>query len=142
MNISCSICLDFFNSRSDISTTPCGHVFHTKCIEKWFENGENICSQCRKPCTQTIRLYFSENESNFQEEFLEMLDKLEMENLKFQKEAQEAKIEKEELAKQLEDLMSNESSLRKRIHQLDAEVNSLLREERKKMKLKTTTTSK
>ena len=79
MNISCSICLDFFNSRSDISTTPCGHVFHTKCIEKWFENGENICSQCRKPCTQTIRVYFSENESNFQEEYLEMLDKLEME---------------------------------------------------------------
>ena len=119
MNISCSICLDFFNSRSDISTTPCGHVFHTKCIEKWLENGENICSQCRKPCTQTIRLYFFENESNFQEEFLEMLDKLEMENLKFQKEAQEAKIEKEELSKQLEDLMSNESSLRKRIHQLE-----------------------
>ena len=55
MNISCSICLHFFNSRSDISTTPCGHVFHTKCIEKWFENGENICSQCRKPSTQTIR---------------------------------------------------------------------------------------
>ena len=65
MNSSCSTCLESFNLRSDVSTTPCGHVFHTDCIEKWLQSGKNQCPQCRKPCEQNrlIKLYFSESES-------------------------------------------------------------------------------
>ena len=48
MNIACSTCLESFTSISDISTTSCGHVFHTNCIKKWMENGSNQCPQCRK----------------------------------------------------------------------------------------------
>ena len=64
MNSACSTCLESFTSRSDISTTPCGHVFHTHCIEEWLENGQNHCPQCRKDCThnQIIKLYFYESE--------------------------------------------------------------------------------
>ena len=65
MNISCSTCLESFTSKSDISTTPCGHVYHTNCIEEWLENGQTGCPQCRKKCIsgEIIKLYFSEIES-------------------------------------------------------------------------------
>ena len=65
MNSACSTCFETFTSISDISTTPCGHVFHTYCIEKWLKNGRNFCPQCRKVCKtdQIIKLYFSEGDS-------------------------------------------------------------------------------
>ena len=70
MNSACSTCLESFTSRSEISSTPCGHVFHTKCIKKWLNpfNGHNNCSQCRKPCNinQITKLYFSESQSENQ----------------------------------------------------------------------------
>ena len=65
MNTACSTCLEAFSSRTDISATNCGHVFHTRCIEKWIKSGQNTCSQCRKPCSERliIKLYFSESAS-------------------------------------------------------------------------------
>ena len=61
MNSACSCCLETFPASGDISTTPCGHVFHTKCITKWLENKQN-CAQCQNSCNpnQIIKLYFSE----------------------------------------------------------------------------------
>ena len=60
MEVECSTCLESFTSKCDISTTPCGHVFHTECMRKWLIN-EKSCPQCRKPCTekQMIKIYFS-----------------------------------------------------------------------------------
>ena len=65
MNFTCSTCIESFSSKSDISTTPCGHVFHTKCIKAWISNGRNNCPQCRQDCDlgQIIKLYFSEGAS-------------------------------------------------------------------------------
>lgn len=91
MNISCSICLESFTQRSDISTTLCGHVFHTNCIQRWLQNGRKICSQCRKGCKQTIKLYFSENESDLQDH--NALIAVEKENLKLHKENLELRTE-------------------------------------------------
>jgi len=58
--------LESFTSKCDVSTTTCGHVFHTNCIEKWLINGQNNCPQCRKNCpqNQTIKLYFSQIGTN------------------------------------------------------------------------------
>ena len=60
MRMECSICLD--SLKSEVSTFPCGHIFHTDCIEKWLENGKNNCVQCRKiyDQTQVIKLYLPE----------------------------------------------------------------------------------
>ena len=84
MIAACSICLDSFSSRGNISSTPCGHVFHTRCISKWLENGNDKCSECRKSCTenQIIKLYFSENESD-----MDLINELQEENLRLQEEA-------------------------------------------------------
>ena len=69
MNIACSTCLESFTSGCDISTTPCGHVFHTGCITRWLDGNSN-CSQCRKDCeiSQIIKLYFSESQSAHEEQ--------------------------------------------------------------------------
>ena len=62
MNIACSTCLESFTEKCEVSSTPCGHVFHTKCIESWFRKDKNTCPQCRKWCTigQLIKIYFAE----------------------------------------------------------------------------------
>ena len=88
MNIACSTCLESFTSGCDISTTPCGHVFHTGCIARWL-NENNNCSQCRKGCEigQIIKLYFSESQSAIEEQIT--INDLEQTSLKMEKESQE-----------------------------------------------------
>ena len=47
---SCSICLEqFIIEKSEISITPCEHIFHMACIHKWIEsNGSNpYCPNCK-----------------------------------------------------------------------------------------------
>lgn len=86
MNEACSICLESFTLTSDIYTTPCGHVFHYECIQKWLESGNQHCSQCRQNCTidKIVKLYFSENGSALENNNL--CTQLESENLKLQQE--------------------------------------------------------
>ena len=57
-----------FTLQCDISTTPCGHVFHTGCIE-WL-NEKTDCFQCRKACEigQIIKLCFTESQSAIEEQ--------------------------------------------------------------------------
>ena len=46
----CSICLEqFIKEKSEISITPCEHIFHMDCIIKWIEsNGSNpYCPNCK-----------------------------------------------------------------------------------------------
>ena len=83
MNIACSTCLESFTSGCDISTTPCGHVFHTGCITRWLDGNSN-CSQCRKDCeiSQIIKLYFSESQSALEEQIT--VDELEDQRLQME----------------------------------------------------------
>ena len=69
VNFACPTCFESFKASSNISSTPCGHVFHTDCISKWLQNGENnSCSQCRKHCeAQDLnKLYLSEFDSGME----------------------------------------------------------------------------
>ena len=61
-SISCSTCLECFFPSSDVSTTPCGHLFHTKCIKRWFQaNDTNTCPHCRNDVNSGLihKVYFS-----------------------------------------------------------------------------------
>ena len=62
MHVNCSTCLELLTPSADLSSSPCGHVFHTACILQWFETGKNNCPQCRTRCreNQLRRLYFTE----------------------------------------------------------------------------------
>ena len=68
INITCSTCLESFTSGCDISTTPCGHVFHTGCIE--WSNETTDCYHCQKACEigQIIKLCFTESLSAIEEQ--------------------------------------------------------------------------
>lgn len=42
----CVICLEDFDSRAEVSTTPCSHSFHSQCITQWLEKS-HLCPICR-----------------------------------------------------------------------------------------------
>ena len=42
----CSICLENIRPLYSLSVR-CGHVFHSKCINKWIIHGGNSCPMCR-----------------------------------------------------------------------------------------------
>ena len=115
MNIACSTCLGSLTSRSDVSTIPCGHVFHTNCIEKWLKNGHNNCSQCRKDFRngEIIKLYFSESQSenDLVNELEEAKLEAKEESLKFQKENSTLKEENQRLSRHLNSLLSNSKTI-------------------------------
>ena len=69
MAIGCSTCMDSFTARCDVSITPCGHSFHTRCITNWLERGQSNCPQCRSSCQvhQIKKIYFSQTENEVEE---------------------------------------------------------------------------
>ena len=129
MNYACSTCLGSFTPISDVSSTPCGHVFHTECIEKWLNNGSNNCSQCRRNFQrrEIIKLYFStsQSENNLILELEEAKNEAEERSLKFQK--QNSDLRKENL-----DVYKENSDLRKENFDVHKD-NSDLREENLKL---------
>ena len=62
MFFSCSVCTEVLTSNCEITSTYCGHVFHTNCITKWIAQKQN-CPQCRTRCTDNgiHRIYLSES---------------------------------------------------------------------------------
>ena len=62
MNVNCSTCLELLTPSDDLSSAPCGHIFHSCCILQWLETGKSSCPQCRSKCyeKQLRRVYFTE----------------------------------------------------------------------------------
>jgi len=62
MNVNCSTCLELLTASSDVSSAPCGHIFHSHCIIQWLETGKSNCPQCRAKCyeKQLRRIFFTE----------------------------------------------------------------------------------
>ena len=62
MFFGCSVCTEVLTSDCEITSTYCGHVFHTNCIMKWIGREQN-CPQCRTGCTdkRVHRIYLSES---------------------------------------------------------------------------------
>jgi TRAF-interacting protein len=62
MNVNCSTCLELLTPSADLSSAPCGHIFHSLCIIQWFETGKSSCPQCRARCfeKQLRRVFFTE----------------------------------------------------------------------------------
>jgi hypothetical protein len=49
----CSICLDTIKQGEFEKTLVCKHVFHKKCIDRWFKKDNDSCPMCR---LQVIKL--------------------------------------------------------------------------------------
>lgn len=44
---SCAVCLTEFRPRMHVRRLPCGHLFCSKCIQKWVLNHHAVCPSCR-----------------------------------------------------------------------------------------------
>ena len=115
MNVACSTCLDSLTLESSISATPCGHVFHTDCLTKWIESGQNICSHCRAEFQKKniVKLFFSQNELGLEQN--EILDDISEENQKLLQQANEAKSRELEASQKVEKIQSENIELKKLI---------------------------
>lgn len=47
LDTQCPICIDSFCCGEYQRTLECNHVFHKKCIDKWFKKDKNECPMCR-----------------------------------------------------------------------------------------------
>ena len=130
-SIYCSICLESFTSISDISTTPCGHVFHTGCITKWLNKNSN-CSHCRKPCKiqQIIKLYFSESPIVLEENIT--LNDLEQKRLKLEHEKLLMKKDWSKIEWNLKGLLNNANKqiedLEKKVSEANGQIKDIEKE--------------
>lgn len=74
----CAVCLEEV-TRSDTKRLKCRHVFHSKCIMKWFE--ESIeCPHCRMEQDDDPIVIFKQNvEENIREKYRDAIRTLELE---------------------------------------------------------------
>lgn len=49
----CTICLDGLSTSQPVTELPCKHMFHTACINTWFER-QNFCCVCKHNYSVTI----------------------------------------------------------------------------------------
>ena len=52
----CIVCQHPYKTNQIIRVLPCTHTFHTKCIDKWFMNGNISCPICAKELFDTTKL--------------------------------------------------------------------------------------
>ena len=44
----CAICLAEWKLRESVTTLPCGHEFHHRCVVKWLTKNQAKCPVCRR----------------------------------------------------------------------------------------------
>jgi len=61
---SCGICHEDIDAKTGVLKTSCAHVFHPKCLWKWYSTNEaNTCPMCRTPATEWEALTRTEEEA-------------------------------------------------------------------------------
>lgn len=44
----CMVCLEDFGEGDDVTTLPCLHIYHEKCVDRWLHT-DNSCPVCKHP---------------------------------------------------------------------------------------------
>ena len=55
----CSICCDV--ESGSVGKLPCGHTFHSDCINKWLIGFQETCPYCRKELNLNLRVKYKKN---------------------------------------------------------------------------------
>ena len=73
--VECSICMEDVISRQEMKTLPCGHKFHSGCMDKWSNSSQNnshLCPLCRQQWREYVpKLHSSDVEPIPMDEFEE-----------------------------------------------------------------------
>ncbi|TRY72282.1 hypothetical protein TCAL_08591, partial [Tigriopus californicus] len=113
--------------KLDVSTAPCGHVFHTACLSQWVHHHHH-CPQCRHPTSVTsmIKLYLSEEQEvktprgGLNSKLVEGAASLEQTTQgEYHTEAEDHKVIQDVLQCQLEDLESHLQRARKSLNLME-----------------------
>lgn len=68
------------NTKRNDKKLTCGHIFHSKCIIKWFETSIE-CPSCRMECDDDPVVIFRKNvEENLRLKYKDAIKSLEREN--------------------------------------------------------------
>ena len=140
MRVQCSTCLELLTPGDDLTSTPCGHVFHMTCVVQWFENKKN-CPQCRQSANErTLRkIYLAETDGDPEQDVDSLQNSLDSAQFQLRcKETERSKFAErnkeleEVLKKQKEEVKALDSSRRKAKEQAEAlkTQNRVLQEER------------
>jgi len=117
MRLHCPTCYESISASESLRSLPCGHVFHSICVLKWFKSKKN-CPQCRHPA----------NEENARKIFLSEMDdddtvnpddlRNSLDNLQVQ--ARLSNLEHENLKTKFKEIESNNIKLKEAIKIADA----------------------
>jgi len=115
MRVQCSTCLELLTPEDDLTSTPCGHVFHLACVVQWFETKKN-CPQCRHSANErTLRkIFLAETDGATQQDPDDLQNQLD--NAQFQlrlKEAEKSKLS--DRNKEVENLLRQQKDEIKKI---------------------------
>ncbi|CAK9091654.1 unnamed protein product [Durusdinium trenchii] len=50
----CQICLEDFAENEELRKLPCGHSFHSKCVDEWLTEKSCSCPICRADCADHV----------------------------------------------------------------------------------------
>jgi len=77
MLVSCTICSELLLPSDLISSTPCGHIFHVSCLNRWI-SCNNTCPQCRQACSHNTihRIYLPEVNFQDQDQLIERMNEI------------------------------------------------------------------
>eukprot|EP00252_Welwitschia_mirabilis_P024955 TRINITY_DN7628_c0_g1_i1.p1 TRINITY_DN7628_c0_g1~~TRINITY_DN7628_c0_g1_i1.p1 ORF type:complete len:193 (-),score=14.59 TRINITY_DN7628_c0_g1_i1:400-978(-) len=45
--VECAVCISKFEEGDEIRRLPCGHFFHSGCLDKWLDHQQTTCPLCR-----------------------------------------------------------------------------------------------
>ncbi|CAJ0596101.1 unnamed protein product [Cylicocyclus nassatus] len=97
----CTICAEEF-ARTDMTALLCGHVFHAKCIQSWFEKRTTTptCPCCGTSTDKNLivrRLFFNACDDQDDDGLMEIFEKTKFALLRAKEEIQELKNDKKEV---------------------------------------------
>ncbi|XP_065215384.1 E3 ubiquitin-protein ligase TRAIP-like isoform X2 [Planococcus citri] len=117
MNVSCTICQEFLFTGEDnepaISSTSCGHVYHSNCLFQWMERSET-CPHCRTDLDQDDDV-FKLNliiEKPSTETFDELKNRVKRLSKKIDSDLKRAVEKNKKLEDQVQSLLRGESTLK------------------------------
>ncbi|CRL08574.1 CLUMA_CG021410, isoform A [Clunio marinus] len=95
MLVNCPICSEILLPSDVLYSTPCGHIFHVSCLNRWLSNN-NTCPQCRQSATQVTvhRIFLPEVNFQDQDSLIERMNEINRQKIEYENKLKRIEQEK------------------------------------------------